>query len=124
MYLLDSNIVIYFLNQNQKLTEYLVSLRSDDFAISTISRIEVLMGAEKHTESIDYTKEQLDDYRQIGIDVRLADFAVETYFRINKRLKFKDLLIAATAKLNNLTLVTADKDFQKIPGLKVKLFTP
>ena len=30
-----------------------------------------------------------------------------------------DLLIAATAQENDLTLVTADSDFQRVPGLKV-----
>ena len=30
-------------------------------------------------------------------------------------------LIAATAQVEKLTLVTADKDFKKIKGLKVKL---
>ena len=34
-----------------------------------------------------------------------------------------DTLIAATAFERNLTLVTSDSDFQRVPGLQVQLLT-
>jgi predicted nucleic acid-binding protein len=35
-----------------------------------------------------------------------------------------DTLIAATALAHNLTIVTTDSDFQRVPGLEMKLYKP
>lgn len=124
MYLLDSNIVIYFLNGDSKALAFLGKLRNKNFSISSVSRIEILMGAKKHAGTLEYMRDQLNDYEHIPVDKKLSDFAVDLYLRSKKRLKFKDLIIAATAKLHNMTLITADTDFKNVKGLKVKLFNP
>ena len=37
------------------------------------------------------------------------------------KMKFPDAIVAATAIKNNLSLVTADKDFKKVPNLDLVL---
>lgn len=89
------------------------------FFISTMSTIELLMGAKskKDEEELNHFVHQ---FAPLDLDSKVAREAVNLSKMNTKKLKFKDLLIAATAKVESLTLITADKEFKKMKGLKVK----
>ena len=119
MFLLDSNIIIYTLAENQKITTLIDSLK-DPCLLSVISKLEILFGANKDKQNIEYVKNAVDQYAALHVDNGIADKAFQMKHSGNVSLKFKDLIIAATALEHNLTLVTADKEFKKIKGLKLK----
>ena len=98
----------------------LQSLKREYFFISTISSIEVLMGA-KNEKDLKELNRFIHQFAPTDLNSAIGREAVKMSKRQEKKLKFKDLLIAATAQVEGLTLVTADKDFKKIKGLKVKL---
>jgi tRNA(fMet)-specific endonuclease VapC len=57
------------------------------------------------------------------IDVCTGDIQLKERvqaFRAEKKLKLPDAVIAASATVNDCTLVTADKQLLKIPGLAVQ----
>ena len=54
------------------------------------------------------------------MDESIVDEAVSLSNSLRRKLKFKDLVIVATSKLSDMILLTVDKDFQDLPGLKVK----
>lgn len=119
-YILDANILIYAFDRNSEVIQFLKRLKRPYFFISTITYFEFLTGAKSELIE-DKIKRRLKQLVPL-------DFRVDTVFEAHKiqkkypkKLKFKDLLIAATAQVEGLTLVTADEDFKKIKGLKVKL---
>lgn len=120
MYILDTNILIYSLAENQRVKEQLLAIESDDFAISVITRFEVLIGKRKDNATTSEIAYFINGFDNLVIDTAVIEEAIMIKERTSTKLKFKDLLIAATAKVHNLTLITADKDFLKIDGLKVK----
>lgn len=119
-YILDSNILIYLSNKDPKIKKMLQSLKREYFFVSTISTIEVLMGAKNEKDEKELNR-FIHQFAPIDLNSAIGREAVKMSKKQEKKLKFKDLLIAATAQVEGLTLVTADKDFKKIKGLKVKL---
>ena len=87
-----------------------------------ISRMEVLLGADKETFTDEEIHGYLDIFQNMNMDKRTVEEAVGIYKKSKKSLKFKDLVIAASAIVSNATLITADKDFTKIKGLKMKYY--
>lgn len=121
MYILDSNILIYFLDGNENVTFIFNRYKKEKFFISIVSRLEVLIGSEKQGMSLFDTGRYLDLFENVPLDKGIVEEAVRLSIQFKHKLKFKDLIIAATANVTGSTLITADKDFQKLPGLKVKL---
>lgn len=59
-----------------------------------------------------------DNLNILNIDDNVIEKAIEV--RQSKALKLGDSIVAATALLNNLTLITRNEaDFKNIPGLQV-----
>lgn len=117
-YLLDSNIIIYLLQRNKAVKKFLLNLESKNLAISVISRLEVAIGYQKNGFSLAEVETYLSVFENITFDVSFAKEAALLSTQ-NNGIKFKDLMIAATAKKIDATLITADKAFGKIPGLNV-----
>ena len=124
MVLLDTNIVIYLLKKNQEVIRFLGGFSQVQFSISMITRFEVLIGAGHDEMSLLEAESYLDDFQNLDLNKEIIHEAVVLQRNHKDKLKFKDLLIAATAKNYGLLLVTADADFQKIPSLKVSLYLP
>ena len=110
-YLVDSNIIIYHLNGEKIATSFLKKYK-DEIAISQITYVEVLsFNFTKEQEEI--VKELLEQFDILDIDSKISKVAVET--RKTKKIKLPDNLIASTAKVYNLTLVTRNtKDFKSL----------
>lgn len=123
MYLLDTNILIYFLKGKKEVVDFLGKLNPDRFAISMVSRLEFLNGLKDEVFVTREIEEYLDLFENITLDRQIVRNAALFSFKTFKKLKFRDLIIAATAFSKDKILVTADRDFSNLRGLKVKMLS-
>jgi predicted nucleic acid-binding protein len=117
--LLDTNIFIYLskggldtgvLNQLKKVT-------TSGFNLSVISKIELL----GYAFPTAYEKNTIEAFVKTATVFALTDDIVDKTIepRIAHKIKLPDAIIAATALVYNLTLISRnDKDFGDISGLK------
>ncbi len=118
-YLIDSNAFIDYLSGKipEKGMSFMNQVINNIPNISVITKIEVLGYRTTH-EAYKLLSGFVDDSIVIG----LTDDIVERTIGIRKEMKIKtpDALIAATAIVNQLTLISRNtKDFDKIEGLEV-----
>mgnify|MGYP000333042756 FL=1 len=113
MILLDTDVVIEMLRKR----------RYEAGAISIITLIEVLRGL--RAEKREKVKELLEESFDV---LNINNQVIETYCSIYRNLKEKgmlvpdaDILIAATAISNNMTLKTRDKHFKELEKFGLKL---
>lgn len=110
-YLIDSNIIIYHLNGEEKATKFLKA----NIEISAISRLtfaEVLTFDFTEDEKNNVT-ELLRRFEILDTTDAIAVKALEN--RKVKKIKLVDNIIASTAQVNELKLITRNtKDFNKI----------
>jgi len=119
-YLIDSNVVIDYtanlLTENAK--KMINTIIDDAFNISAVVKIEVL-----GYDGLPSKMEQLEAFLDLAIIFPLDDdVTAKTIYlrRAYKKLKLGDAIIAATALLHGLTLVTRNtKDFKNIQDLEV-----
>ncbi len=126
--LLDTSIAIHLRDGTGYVGDHIANLTSQAF-LSAISRVELEGGVAAIPE--------LSALRRAKLDVLLADLDVieftdemaETYGQIVQqsgysRRKIIDRMIAATAIVADLTLVTANgDDFANIGGLKLEIWS-
>ena len=117
MYLLDTNAVIDYLNNKLSLE---ASLLMDDITIPQISiatRIELSILPNADEEQIGIMQE----YISYCTVLELTEEVVLKIIEIRKKYKIRDFdsIIAATALVYKLILVTSDKDFSNIKRLKI-----
>ncbi len=105
-YLLDTNIIIYYLNNDQTAIDFIDS-NLDKIAISSITYLEVLVFS-YDAEEDKKVRNFLDFFTLLNMDMNVIDIAINTYR--NKKVKMADNLIGSTAKLHDLTLVTRNTD--------------
>ncbi len=107
-YLLDSNIIIYYLNGDKNIYQFIKKYKS----ISTISLItyyEVLNYSFSNEEER-IVRDFLDGFEIINISKNIINRALEN--RKVKKIKMADNLILSTVQLFGLILVTRNtKDF-------------
>mgnify|MGYP000005846685 FL=1 len=124
-YLLDTNILILALRGHSGALDFLLALEREEkrALISVVTRAEVLTGMHPHEEP--RTLELLNALGNLPVDRDVADQAgrwVYQYARQGVQLSLPDALIAATAFLHHLTLVTTNPQHFPIPGLQVQPF--
>ena len=128
MYLLDTNIVSYWMRGNESVIDRIRSCSPSDLALSTITLAEILYGIEKSPLK---KKERLLKIEKISSLLEIYSFdemAAAEYAVIRARLEKKgtviserDTQIASIAMANKLTVVTHNvKEFSRIPKLKVE----
>ena len=121
LFLLDTNICIYLLNQPDRDTAMHIAQRLEqcqlgEVALSAISAAELLVGGERRGE-VATMKAFINEFPILAFDEECAAHYAAMPFR---RASF-DRLIAATALRHNLVVVTNNvADFADIPGLKVE----
>ena len=115
MHLIDSNIIVYsYLPEYEYLRSLFVS---DSVFVSEISRVEVLGYHEITEKEESYLKDIFNLIPIILPSQEIFDVAIE--FRKKHRLSLGDSLIAATAKVNDLTIYTRNlNDFKKLADIK------
>jgi len=107
-YLIDSNIIIYYLNGDNIVKTFLEN-HTSQCAISLVSYYEILNFNFTEEEEI-IVKSFLSTFEILTISQNIINKAIEN--RKIKKIKMADNFILATTQLFNLTLVTRnEKDF-------------
>lgn len=114
-FIADTNILIYTLEGN----ELILPLLKFNFGISFISEVE-LLGFNG------ITIEQETEINSLLKDCFLFEWNSQIKFqtillRKDYKIKLPDAIIAATAIVNNIPLITADKGFAKVENLELIL---
>ena len=120
-FLLDSNTVIYYINSSlpEKSLEELDNIVTNNCNISVITQIEIL-GWQPLNPLDSAIYEAFVNNSNI---IKLSDTIVTMTINLRKQYKMKlpDAIIAATAIVENLTLISRnDNDFIKIKELRYK----
>ncbi len=115
--LLDSNIVLYFLNGEQTLIPL---LEEKQLYVSFITQIETLGYKGLSKEESQKIKSFLHECIIIDINPVIKDFTIK--IRQEYSLKIPDSIIIATSLYLNAPLLTADADFKKVKELDLILF--
>ena len=131
IYLLDTNICIFFLNHSSEpLERKLLATDPNNIAVCSIVKAELIYGAlksKKPVENLRLLHEFLEHFYSFAFD----DAAAEAYGTIRsesersgKVIGPNDLCIAAIAVANNLTVVTNNtKEFSRIEALQLEDWT-
>ena len=118
MYLLDTNIVIYYLKAAfpLKAMQLLNTIVDYQPTLSVITKIEVLGFNSPNKEEQDITTLFIEAADIIKLDETIVAQTIE--LRKQLHIKLPDAIIAATAMVYNLTLLTRNtSDFNRIPNL-------
>jgi hypothetical protein len=107
-YLLDTNTVIYALNQSFKFPK-------NRYLISVITEIELLSFSKLTKEDEDLLKVVLSNFESIDLTQNIKSKTIE--IRKKSMLKLPDSLIVASAIVENATLVTSDKQLLNFNGV-------
>ncbi len=118
MYLIDTNIIIYYLKGEQAAVSFLHTHRGQ-LAISSITWMETLSYLFNADEE-QVVRVFLQEFRLIEVFFPVMELTVE--IRRKKKIKLPDAIIAASAVHHDLILVTRNiKDYK---GTEVKILDP
>ena len=128
-YLLDTNICIYFLKGRYGLVSKIEETGFDNLFISEITVAELKFGAEKSAhpnKNRPVINKLIDKFKQLPIYSALDIYAKEKA-RLRKEgtiVDDLDLLIGATAIVNDMVLVTNnEKHFSRLQNIKIENWT-
>jgi len=117
-FLADTNALIYLLNGNSCMLPYL----EKNLALSIISTME-LLSFSGITETEDQSiRSLINDCKEIILSNEIKEKAIE--IRKKYKIKLPDAIVAASALVNNLPLITADKVFNQIRELDLQFIVP
>ena len=120
MILLDTNVLIEILKNNQNTIQN-VSALTPPLAISSITAMELIVGA-RNKKEIQLLKKFIARFQVIHLDsiISLAALKLITGYAKSHALDIPDALISATAISKRAKLLTYNtKDFQYIPSLEL-----
>ena len=130
-YLLDTNIIAYYLKgEFPAISKHFETVRADEICIPSIVIAEIEYGAQKskdYEKTISVYRSFTRNFKCLGFD----DKETASYGLIRRQLEKEgtpigpnDLVIAATAIANDMILVTHNiREFSRIKGLKVEDWT-
>lgn len=108
--LIDTDVFVDHLRGARELQE------GSAICYSVVTRCELFAGPPAQGEGV---REMLAPLRELAVDGAIAERAGR--IRRDTRIRAPDALIAATAILHRLTLVTRNRrDFERVPGLRVR----
>jgi predicted nucleic acid-binding protein len=113
-FLLDTNAILYILGGDEALSTLLYNER---LSISVITEMELLSYKNITSREMQQIKRFLSDFEIINITDAVKDRAIE--IKKNSHLKLPDSIIAATALVLDISLVTSDKQFKTIAALNL-----
>ncbi len=128
MYLLDTNICIYLLNnRHSHIEQRLRDIAPADIALCSIVKAELLFGA-RHSQKVEANLQLLKQFFAPLNSLAFDDRCAEEYGVIRADLSTQgkligpnDLLIAAIAKAHDAVLVTHNtNEFSRITGLRLE----
>lgn len=125
-YLLDANACIEFLRKPEStVKQKLARIHLESIVLCSVVKAELYYGAQKSSRPRQ-NLELMEEFFSSFISLPFDDNAAEAYGRIRAHLEKRgerigpnDLLIAAIAVANDVTLVTHNADeFSRVPDLK------
>ncbi len=114
----DTNALIYLLNGNPCMTPYL----DKSLVYSVISEMELLSYPGITESEENSIKSLLADCEEIALSTGIKEKTIE--LRKKYRTKLPDAIVAASAIVKGLPLITADKGFNQIEELNLELIVP
>ena len=128
MYLLDTNIVSYWMRGDLDLIERIRSHAPRDLALSTITLAEIWYGIEKSPHK---KRERQRKIQQINAELRVYPFdeVAARKYAVNRAelerngtvISERDTQIASIAKAHGLVVVTHNtREFGRVSGLRVE----
>ena len=110
-YVVDTNCFIYLLDENPILLPFIDST----WAFSYITEIELLCKEKITTPEETLIRHMLSMCYKVEHSQQLTEFVIELKRQYN--IKVPDAIIAATARMLNLPLLTADMAFTKVKSI-------
>lgn len=118
-YLVDSDIIIWYLKGREKEAKLLEKLsKNGNLFFSVVSITEIRVGLTKDASKV--IKQLKDIFVPIDITTHIAETAGA--YKQKYKLDIADMLIAATAADHNLILVTYNKRHFPMPEVKLYSF--
>jgi len=120
MYLLDTNILIYYLNDNvpENQSEKLNNIIKNHFNISVITKMEFLGFRNYSSHAFRMAKEFINYANCYNLNEEIVEMVIT--IRRKQKIKLPDAIIAATALINKSTLVTRNTiDFKDIEEIHI-----
>jgi tRNA(fMet)-specific endonuclease VapC len=123
-YIIDTDILIYFLKHDKKIVKRLSRISHDDICTTIVNYTELLFGAYNSVK----VEQNLKKFKSFLKTINIVNFdktAAEHFARLKANLKKEgnliadmDLMIASICMANNLVLVTNNtKHFSRIENL-------
>jgi tRNA(fMet)-specific endonuclease VapC len=126
--MLDSSVCVPLLNGTEPaLTERYVALVQGDYAVCSVIKAELLLGARRSTQP-HRAVSRMNAFWNSMASLPFDDLAAEHFAEVGSMLKragkpigVKDLMIAATARAHGLTVVTRNlSEFRRVADLRVE----
>ena len=114
---LDTNIVLYLLGGDHVLATI---LDQKEIFISVITEMELLAYPNISMAETQRIAHFLSDCQIIELRPDIKEIAIE--MRKNHQLKLPDAIVAASAKLMDVPLISADKIFQRVANINFILY--
>jgi len=114
--LADTNVIVALGEGHPEASK---SIQGFDVYLSRISCIELLSFPGIDSEYEIWVRQIITECTIIELEGAISEAAI--LVRRNKKLKLPDAIIAATAQILDLPLVTFDKDFEKVADLSLTL---
>ncbi|WP_281346876.1 PIN domain-containing protein [Sphingorhabdus profundilacus] len=127
--MLDTNIVVHMRERNENILTRFSELSVQPH-ISVLTRVELESGVYSHPEWTDSRREAVDELLAMLPTLNFMSSMADAYGEILRqtgfsRRKIIDRMIAATALVADLTLITNNgDDFEDIDGLKLEIWKP
>ena len=124
--LVDTDVLIWYMRGNRKAYKLIENLNG--FYISVVTYIELVKGMRNKHELSEFRKAIRSwNCKIIHVNEEIslkAMFYIERHY-LSHSMQFADALVATTALVNGLTIITGnDKHFKIIKELKIKRFRP
>ena len=126
-FLLDTNVCIAFLNaRDPRVRDQLLAIDPESVSLCSVVKAELLYGA-RNSQQVDANLGRLVGFFEAFSSFAFDDGAAEHYGMVRAQLQREgrliganDLMIAAIALANDVTLVSRNQDdFRRIPGLRL-----
>ena len=114
----DTNALIYLLNGNTCMTAYL----NKNLSYSVISEMELLSYPGITESEENSIKSLLKECEEVVLSAEIKEKTIE--IRKKYKTKLPDAIVAASAIVSGLPLITADKGFNQIVELNLEMIVP
>jgi predicted nucleic acid-binding protein len=118
-YLVDTNIFIYHFNKDSLATHFLEN-NAGEYAISFVTFIELLGFPDIDDSMTESIRDFLGNISVRGMSDEIVEMCIKN--RKDKKIKLADNIIASTAQVYDLILVTRNID--DFRGLKLNTYNP